>query len=76
MLGVEAHQTHGLVQNIARGEIETVVDKIIADNPEQVEKARQNAKIAGWFTGQVLKATGGKANPAMVGQMVAQKLGL
>ena len=33
-------------------------------------------KLAGWFTGQVLKATGGKANPAVVGQMVAAKLGL
>ena len=48
----------------------------IAANPDQVEKARVNAKLAGWFTGQVLKSTGGKANPAVVNAMVAQKLGL
>ena len=52
------------------------LDALIAANPEQVEKAKVNAKLAGWFTGQVLKATGGKANPAVVNQMVAQKLGL
>jgi len=58
------------------GEIERALDALIAANPDQVEKARVNAKLAGWFTGQVLKATGGKANPAVVGQMVAAKLGL
>ncbi|MGQ0611346.1 MAG: Asp-tRNA(Asn)/Glu-tRNA(Gln) amidotransferase subunit GatB [Paracoccaceae bacterium] len=58
------------------GAIEAALDALIAANPEQVEKARLNAKLAGWFTGQVLKATGGKANPAVVGQMVARKLGL
>jgi aspartyl-tRNA(Asn)/glutamyl-tRNA(Gln) amidotransferase subunit B len=58
------------------GEIERALDALIAANPDQVEKARVNAKLAGWFTGQVLKATGGKANPAVVGQMVALKLGL
>jgi aspartyl-tRNA(Asn)/glutamyl-tRNA(Gln) amidotransferase subunit B len=56
--------------------IEKALDDLIAANPEQVEKAKVNAKLAGWFTGQVLKATGGKANPAVVNQMVAQKLGL
>jgi aspartyl-tRNA(Asn)/glutamyl-tRNA(Gln) amidotransferase subunit B len=58
------------------GAIEKALDDLIAANPEQVEKAKVNAKLAGWFTGQVLKATGGKANPAVVNQMVAQKLGL
>ena len=67
---------HGMKQVTDTGAIEAALDALIAANPEQVEKARQNAKLAGWFTGQVLKATGGKANPAMVGQMVAQKLGL
>ena len=50
--------------------------KIIAANPAQVEKAKANPKLAGWFTGQVLKATGGKANPAAVNELVAKKLGL
>ncbi|MDP5335004.1 MAG: Asp-tRNA(Asn)/Glu-tRNA(Gln) amidotransferase GatCAB subunit B, partial [Paracoccaceae bacterium] len=56
--------------------IETAVDQIIADNPAQVEKAKQNPKLAGWFVGQVMKATGGKANPAVVNQLVMEKLGL
>jgi aspartyl-tRNA(Asn)/glutamyl-tRNA(Gln) amidotransferase subunit B len=58
------------------GAIEAALDDLIAKNPEQVEKAKVNAKLAGWFTGQVLKATGGKANPAAVNALVAQKLGL
>lgn len=58
------------------GAIEAALDQLIADNPAQVEKAKVNAKLAGWFTGQVLKATGGTADPAVVNKMVAQKLGL
>ncbi len=67
---------HGMKQVTDTGEIEAAIDALIAANPDQVKKARANARLAGWFTGQVLKATGGKANPAVVGQMVAQKLGL
>ena len=52
------------------------VDAIIAANPEQVEKAKANPKLAGWFVGQVIKSTGGKANPATVNALVAAKLGL
>ena len=58
------------------GGLIAAMDALIAANPAQVEKARSNAKLAGWFTGQVLKATGGKANPAVVNEMVARKLGL
>lgn len=58
------------------GAIEAALDALIAANPAQVEKAKVNAKLAGWFTGQVLKSTGGKADPAVVNKMVAQKLGL
>ena len=48
-----------------------------ADNGLQaVEKAKANPKLAGWFTGQVIKASGGKANPATVNALVAAKLGL
>ena len=67
---------HGMKAVTDTGAIEAALDALIAANPDQVEKARVNAKLAGWFTGQVLKATGGKANPAVVGQMVAAKLGL
>jgi len=66
----------GMKQVTDTAEIEAAVDAIIAANPAQVEKARAQAKLAGWFTGQVLKSTGGKANPAVVGEMVARKLGL
>ena len=50
------------------------MDEIIAANPDQVAKAQENPKLAGWFVGQVMKATGGKANPKTVNQLVAQKL--
>jgi aspartyl-tRNA(Asn)/glutamyl-tRNA(Gln) amidotransferase subunit B len=66
----------GMKQVTDPGAIEAAIDALIAANPDQVEKARANPRLAGWFTGQVLKATGGKANPAVVGQMVAAKLGL
>ena len=57
------------------GAIETALDEIIAANPAQVEKARENHKLAGWFVGQVMKATGGKANPKAVNDLVQAKLG-
>ena len=65
----------GMKQVTDTGAIEAAVDEIIAANPDQVEKAKQNPKLAGWFVGQVMKATGGKANPKAVNQIVAQKLG-
>ena len=72
----EVARARGMQQVTDTGEIEAALDALIAANPEQVEKAKLNAKLAGWFTGQVLKATGGKANPATVNAMVAAKLGL
>ena len=69
-------EARGMKQVTDTGAIEAAVDQIIADNPAQVEKAKQNPKLAGWFVGQVMKATGGKANPKAVNQLVAQKLGL
>ena len=69
-------EERGMKQVTDLGAIEAQVDEIIAANPAQVEKARQNPKLAGWFTGQVLKASGGKANPAAVNEIVARKLGL
>ena len=58
------------------GAIEAAVDQVIADNPSQVEKAKANPKLAGWFVGQVMKATSGKANPKAVNDLVAAKLAL
>jgi len=72
----EVAAAQGMQQVTDTGAIEAALDALIAANPDQVAKARVNAKLAGWFTGQVLKSTGGKANPAMVNDMVARKLGL
>ena len=69
-------EARGMKQVTDTGAIETAVDEAIAANPAQVEKAKQNPKLAGWFVGQVMKATGGKANPAAVNEIVARKLGL
>ena len=69
-------EARGMKQVTDTGAIEAAVDQIIADNPAQVEKAKQNPKLAGWFVGQVMKATGGKANPKVVNGLVSQKLGL
>ncbi|MBE0414050.1 Asp-tRNA(Asn)/Glu-tRNA(Gln) amidotransferase subunit GatB [Yoonia sp.] len=71
----EIVETEGMKQVTDTGAIESAVDAIIAANPAQVEKAKANPKLAGWFVGQVMKATGGKANPAAVNQIVAAKLG-
>ncbi|MCV2869733.1 Asp-tRNA(Asn)/Glu-tRNA(Gln) amidotransferase subunit GatB [Defluviimonas sp. WL0002] len=72
----EVAAARGMKQVTDTGAIEAAVDEVIAQNPAQVEKAKQNPKLAGWFVGQVLKATGGKANPATVNELVAKKLGL
>jgi len=72
----EIVETEGMKQVTDTGAIETAVDEIIAANPAQVEKAQANPKLVGWFVGQVMKATGGKANPAAVNQIVSAKLGL
>ncbi|WP_371227532.1 Asp-tRNA(Asn)/Glu-tRNA(Gln) amidotransferase subunit GatB [Roseovarius sp. 2305UL8-3] len=72
----EIVEARGMKQVTDTGAIEAAVDQIIADNPAQVEKAKANPKLAGWFVGQVMKATGGKANPKAVNQIVSAKLGL
>jgi len=69
-------EARGMKQVTDTGAIEAAVDEVIAANPDQVEKAKNNPKLAGWFVGQVMKSTGGKANPKAVNELVAQKLGL
>ena len=69
-------EERGMKQVTDTGAIETAVDEIIAANPDQVAKAQANPKVAGWFVGQVMKATGGKANPKAVNEIVSAKLGL
>ncbi|WGI21056.1 Asp-tRNA(Asn)/Glu-tRNA(Gln) amidotransferase subunit GatB [Amylibacter sp. IMCC11727] len=71
----EIVESRGMKQVTDTGAIEAAVDEIIAANPDQVAKAQANPKLAGWFVGQVMKATGGKANPKAVNELVAKKLG-
>ena len=72
----EIVEARGMKQVTDTGAIEAAVDEIIAANPDQVAKAKENPKLAGWFVGQVMKATGGKANPKTVNGLVSAKLGL
>ena len=64
----------GMRQVTDTSAIEEAVDRVIADNPAQVAKAQDNPKLAGWFVGQVMKATGGRAHPGTVNEIVARKL--
>ena len=65
----------GLKQISDTGELEKIIDGIIADNPEQVEKIKAgHDKLKGWFVGQVMQATKGKANPGVVNELLGKKL--
>ncbi len=70
----EIVEAEGLKQVTDTGAIEAALEEIIAANPAQVEKAKQNPKLAGWFVGQLMKATGGTANPKVVNQIVQARL--
>lgn len=68
-------EAKGLVQISDPAVISPIIDEIIAKNPDNVEKFKAgNTKLLGFFVGQVLKATGGKANPQVVNTLVVQKL--
>jgi aspartyl-tRNA(Asn)/glutamyl-tRNA(Gln) amidotransferase subunit B len=69
-------EIRGLKQVTDLGAIEKVVDDIIANNPDKVEQARANPKLLGWFVGQAMKASGGRANPQAVNELLKAKLGL
>ena len=68
-------EAKGLRQVSDEGAIEAVVDRVIAENPAQAEQCRAgNQKLAGWFVGQVMRATQGKANPKLVNEILIRKL--
>ena len=69
-------EKHGLKQVTDTGAIEKVVDEIIAANPDQVAKVKGKPQTLGWFVGQVMKASGGKANPQAVNDILKAKLGI
>ena len=69
-------EQRGLKQVTDTGAIEKAVDAVIAANPDKVAAAKAKPQLAGWFVGQVMKATGGKANPAAVNAILKSRLGL
>ena len=69
-------EKRGLKQVTDTGAIEKIVDEIIAANPEQAEKVKEKPKTMGWFVGQVMKASQGKANPQAVNEILKAKLGV
>ena len=69
-------EARGMKQVTDTGAIEKAVDEIIAANPDKVAQAQAKPTLAGWFVGQVMKATGGKANPQAVNELVKARLGL
>jgi aspartyl-tRNA(Asn)/glutamyl-tRNA(Gln) amidotransferase subunit B len=69
-------ESQGLKQVSDTGALEAIIDQLIADNPAQAAQVKEKPQAIGWFVGQVMKATGGKANPGAVNQMLKSKLGL
>jgi aspartyl-tRNA(Asn)/glutamyl-tRNA(Gln) amidotransferase subunit B len=72
----EIVEKRGLRQVTDTGAIEAAIDKVIAANPDKVEQAKAKPQAIGWFVGQVMKSTGGKANPQAVNEVLKRKLGL
>jgi len=69
-------ETRGMKQVTDLGAIEKVVDEIIAANPDKVAQAKAKPQLIGWFVGQVMKSSGGKANPQSVNDLLKSKLGI
>jgi aspartyl-tRNA(Asn)/glutamyl-tRNA(Gln) amidotransferase subunit B len=69
-------EARGMKQVTDTGAIEAVVDEIIAANPDKAQAAKDKPNMLGWFVGQVMKASGGKANPQAVNALLKEKLGL
>ena len=69
-------EARGMTQVTDTGAIEKVIDEIVAANPDKVAQAKAKPQLAGWFVGQVMKASGGKANPQAVNDLLKAKLGI
>ena len=69
-------EAHGLRQVTDGGAIESAVDAVIAANRDKAEQAKMKPGMLGWFVGQVMKSTGGKANPQAVSDALKKRLGL
>ncbi|HEX2216557.1 MAG TPA: Asp-tRNA(Asn)/Glu-tRNA(Gln) amidotransferase subunit GatB [Xanthobacteraceae bacterium] len=68
-------EARGMRQVTDLAAIEKVVDEIIAKNPDKVAQAKEKPALAGWFVGQAMKVSGGKANPQAMNELVKRKLG-
>jgi aspartyl-tRNA(Asn)/glutamyl-tRNA(Gln) amidotransferase subunit B len=69
-------EQRGLKQVTDLSAIEKIVDDIVSNNPDKVADAKTNPKAIGWFVGQVMKASGGKANPQAVNDLLKKRIGL
>ena len=69
-------EKHNLKQVTDLSAIEKIVDDIVAKNADKVADAKANPKAIGWFVGQVMKASGGKANPQAVNDLLKKKIGI
>jgi aspartyl-tRNA(Asn)/glutamyl-tRNA(Gln) amidotransferase subunit B len=69
-------EKRGMKQMTDTGAIEKAVDGVIAKNPDKVAEVKAKPTLLGWFVGQVMKETGGKANPQAVNELLKKKLGI
>ena len=69
-------EARGMKQVTDLSAIEKVVDEIISANPDKVAQAKAKPQTLGWFVGQVMKSSGGKANPQAVNDLLKSKLGI
>jgi aspartyl-tRNA(Asn)/glutamyl-tRNA(Gln) amidotransferase subunit B len=69
-------EVRGLKQMTDTAALERTIEEILATNPDKAEQAKAKPALLGWFVGQVMKATGGKANPQSVNTLLREKLGL
>ncbi len=72
----EIVEKEGLRQVTDTSAIEAAIDAVMAANPDKVAQAKEKPALAGWFVGQVMKSTSGKANPQVVNEILARKLEL
>ena len=68
-------EAHGLVQVTDTGALEAIVERLVSANPDKAAAVKAKPQAVGWFVGQVMKETGGKANPAAVNALLQKALG-
>ena len=69
-------EDENLSQITDESSLEKIVDKILNENPDKVMEVAEKPKMVGWFVGQIMKESQGKANPSVVNDIVKKKLGV